>query len=357
LLVFCTFLSYSFIFVYFCLPYGQQLKKGYRFIMSETINQLIKQVVNCVLYTGIWILLSVLYCFIRNCPFNSFARELGLVKPSKPRHHHHHHHHHRHSHSTSSSGETDESISKTHFAPDYFKNIDQKIMGEESASEGYGKESDGTSSEKSDSHRSHHSHSSNNEAHVSHRSSHSSSHRKSKRNKSKDNKGSIITRSNNFREKHCVLDSIIRVIFLLAFTAFVYYLIKHFCGGLSNRTLSEEKDTMPLWLLVVSVILAGIRSGFGEELFFRGVIAKFFYKKENNPAIANVNQAVIYMILSLIPFFMSPSLELFLLSLNSFVLGLTMGRIMYNAGKSIIPSIIIHSTVSAALIPVGWYFM
>lgn len=51
------------------------------------------------------------------------------------------------------------------------------------------------------------------------------------------------------------------------FTVFVYITLKIVKGGMHAQVLLKERECMPLPLLLITILLLGVRSGFGEELF------------------------------------------------------------------------------------------
>lgn len=139
------------------------------------------------------------------------------------------------------------------------------------------------------------------------------------------------------------------------FTVLVYVILKLVNGGMTSELLSREREVMSVPMLMVCILMVGIRSGFGEELFFRGVVAKQLNDKMNFTS-ANTLQALIFMLPHIITFIRLPGLESGLLLANAFVFGLAAGKIMQRS-ESIVPAIVYHGIVNMAAIPIAWYLM
>lgn len=139
------------------------------------------------------------------------------------------------------------------------------------------------------------------------------------------------------------------------FTILVYVILKLVNGGMTAELLVKERQAMSVPMLMVCILIVGLRSGFGEELFFRGVIAKHLAGKMKF-GIANIIQALIFMLPHIVTFIKLPGLESGLLLVNAFVFGLAAGKIMQRS-ESIVPTIIYHGIVNIVAIPIAWYLL
>jgi len=139
------------------------------------------------------------------------------------------------------------------------------------------------------------------------------------------------------------------------FTILVYIILKFTNGGMTSELLVREREVMSVPMLILCILIVGIRSGFGEEIFFRGVVAAYMFEKMKF-ATANTLQALIFMLPHIATFFKLPGLESGLLLVNAFVFGLAAGKIMQRS-ESIVPTIIYHGVVNMIAIPIAWYLL
>ena len=139
------------------------------------------------------------------------------------------------------------------------------------------------------------------------------------------------------------------------FTILVYVILKIVNGGMTSELLVREKEVMSVPMLILCILIVGLRSGFGEEIFFRGVVAAYLFEKMKF-AKANILQALIFMLPHIVTFLKLPGLESGLLLVNAFVFGLAAGKIMQRS-ESIVPTIIYHGVVNMIAIPIAWYLL
>jgi membrane protease YdiL (CAAX protease family) len=92
------------------------------------------------------------------------------------------------------------------------------------------------------------------------------------------------------------------------FTILVYVILKIVNGGMTSELLVREKEVMSVPMLILCILIVGLRSGFGEEIFFRGVVAAYLFEKMKF-AKANILQALIFMLPHIVTFLKLPGLE------------------------------------------------
>jgi len=139
------------------------------------------------------------------------------------------------------------------------------------------------------------------------------------------------------------------------FTILMYIVLKVVNGGMTAELLAKEREAMSVPMLLLCILIVGLRSGIGEEIFFRGVVAGHLFEKMKFGT-ANILQALIFMLPHIVTFFKLPGLESGLLIVNAFVFGLAAGKIMQRS-ESIVPTIIYHGVVNIIAIPIAWYLL
>lgn len=157
-------------------------------------------------------------------------------------------------------------------------------------------------------------------------------------------------------EKGAFLRSGATVALAYLFTIAVYIILKLTNGGMSAKLLLDERETQSLPVLIIMILMVGFRSGFGEELLFRGLIANRLFAKMGAHK-ANLLQALIFTIPHIATFIKSPGLECGLLVANAFVMGLAFGHITHREKGCIVTSIIYHGIINIIAIPITWYLM
>lgn len=117
-------------------------------------------------------------------------------------------------------------------------------------------------------------------------------------------------------------------------------------GEIMTTLTAEAFETGSIFIIIVSVLLIGIKTGISEELLFRGFIGKLLIKTFGFK-IGNLIQSIIFVLPHYLTFTATPKLEFYLMMLNSGVMGYIFGFITEKKSNgSIIPAIFMHGLVN-----------
>ena len=156
--------------------------------------------------------------------------------------------------------------------------------------------------------------------------------------------------------KGCWIRSLKIVSLAYVFTIAVYVVLKLVNGGMSSELLVEEKSTCSPLILALMILMVGFRSGFPEELFFRGAIGNSFISKYGITK-GNLLQSLIFTLPHMLTFIRLPGLESVLLLCNAYVMGLAFGYITYKEKGCTIPAMIWHGIINILAIFITWFVL
>lgn len=140
------------------------------------------------------------------------------------------------------------------------------------------------------------------------------------------------------------------------FTILIFIIFKIVNGGISVELLSNERETCSVFAIILMILMVGFRSGFGEELLFRGAIGKTLINKFGITK-GNILQSLIFTLPHILTFVKLPGLESIFLLMNAFVIGLAFGYITYKEDGCIIPVMVWHGIINMIAIPIAWFIL
>lgn len=140
------------------------------------------------------------------------------------------------------------------------------------------------------------------------------------------------------------------------FTIAMYVILKLVNGGMTASVLNRERDTVPLPILLIMILFLGFRSGFGEELFFRGAVGNWLMDKLGTTK-GNLLQALIFALPHIWTFSQMPGLESVLLLANAYIIGLAMGYMTDKEDGCVVPAMFYHGIINIIAMPISWFIM
>lgn len=140
------------------------------------------------------------------------------------------------------------------------------------------------------------------------------------------------------------------------FTIAMDVILKLVNGGMTASVLNRERDTVPLPILLIMILFLGFRSGFGEELFFRGAVGNWLMDKLGAIK-GNLLQALIFALPHIWTFSQMPGLERILLLINAYIIGLAMGHMTSKEDGCVVPAMFYHGIINIIAIPISWFIM
>ena len=140
------------------------------------------------------------------------------------------------------------------------------------------------------------------------------------------------------------------------FTIAMNVILKLVNGGMTASVLNRERNAVPLPILLIMILFVGFRSGFGEELFFRGAVGNWLCGKLGAIK-GNLLQALIFALPHIWTFSQLPGLESVLMLINAYIIGLAMGHMTSKEDGCVVPAMFYHGIINIIAIPISWFIM